>query len=126
MGKRIPDFQGAESGIGNRRYREKQRNRQKRFPDFHEICREKELAAEVLEAAGRHLDYIIGHIGEGEGKKKITRTSNIWRGINSSSILEPVVRLYRLKPEKRYLDFADYIVENGGAEGFDQIGRAHV
>ncbi len=91
---------------------------------FHEICREKELAAEVLEAAGRHLDYIIGHIGEGEGKKKITRTSNIWRGINSSSILEPVVRLYRLKPEKRYLDFADYIVENGGAEGFDLFQAA--
>lgn len=86
---------------------------------FHEICREKELAAEVLEAAGRHLDYIIDHIGAEEGKKKITLTSNIWRGINSSSILEPVVRLYQIKPEKRYLEFADYIVENGGAEGFD-------
>lgn len=86
---------------------------------FHEICREKELAAEVLEAAGRHLDYIIDHIGAGEGKKKITLASNNWRGINSSSILEPVVRLYQIKPEKRYLEFADYIVETGGAEGFD-------
>lgn len=86
---------------------------------FHEICREEGLKEAVLEAAGKHLDYIVSHIGEGEDKKKITQTSNIWRGINSSSILEPVVRLYQLKPEKRYLDFADYIVENGGAEGFD-------
>ena len=34
------------------------------------------------------------------------------------------MRLYRLKPEKRYLDFADYIVENGGAEGFDLFQAA--
>lgn len=86
---------------------------------FHEICQDQKLAAEVLEAAGKHLDYIIAHVGREEGKKKITRTSDIWRGINSSSILEPVVRLYLCKPEKRYLEFADYIVENGGAEGFD-------
>ncbi len=86
---------------------------------FYETCREKELAEKVLEAAGRHLDYIIDHIGAGEGRKKITLASNNWRGINSSSILEPVVRLYQWKPEKRYLEFADYIVETGGAEGFD-------
>ena len=29
------------------------------------------------------------------------------------------MRLYQWKPEKRYLEFADYIVETGGAEGFD-------
>ena len=46
-------------------------------------------------------DYVISRIGEGEGKKKITLASDHWLGINSSSILEPVVRLYLRKPEKR-------------------------
>lgn len=92
---------------------------------FCEICKEEAFAAEILEAAGRHLDYIIAHVGNGEGKIKITRTSDNWRGINSSSILEPVVRLYLLKPKKRYLDFADEIVESGGAEDFDIFQTAY-
>ncbi|MCI8923773.1 MAG: hypothetical protein HFI45_07260 [Lachnospiraceae bacterium] len=92
---------------------------------FYEICREEELKEQVLNAAGRHLDYVIDHIGDEEGKKKITLASDAWQGINSSSILEPVVRLYQLKPEKRYLKFADYIVENGGAEGFDIFQAAY-
>ncbi|MDE7355137.1 MAG: glycoside hydrolase family 127 protein [Acetatifactor sp.] len=86
---------------------------------FYEICREPELGKQVLEAAGRHLDAIMERIGDGEGKKRITLASDAWKGINSSSILEPVVRLYMLNPQGRYLEFADYIVENGGAEGFD-------
>ncbi len=86
---------------------------------FHEICAEAELSKQVLEAAERHLDAIIERIGEGEGKKRITLASDAWKGINSSSILEPVVRLYMISPRRQYLEFADYIVENGGAEGFD-------
>lgn len=92
---------------------------------FYEICREEDFKAQLLEAAGRHLDYIIDHIGEGEGQKRITLASDAWKGINSSSILEPVVRLYMLKPKKRYLEFADYIVENGGAEGFNIFQAAY-
>lgn len=89
------------------------------------ICREEGLKGQALEAAGKQLDYVIAHIGEEEGKKKITLASDAWRGINSSSILEPAVRLYRLKPESRYLEFADYIVETGGAEGFDIFQAAY-
>lgn len=92
---------------------------------FCEICQEKELRERALGAAQRHLDYVIAHIGEGQGKKRITLASDAWLGINSSSILEPVVRLYRLKPKRRYLEFADYIVENGGAEGFDIFQAAY-
>lgn len=92
---------------------------------FYEICGEEALRMQVLEAAGKHLDYIIAHIGDGEGKKRITLASDGWLGINSSSILEPVVRLYMLKPQKRYLEFADYIVENGGAEGFSIFQAAY-
>lgn len=92
---------------------------------FCEICEEKKLKERVLDAAGRHLDYLIAHIGEGEGKKRITLASDAWLGINSSSVLEPVVRLYRLRPRAGYLEFADYIVENGGAEGFDIFQAAY-
>lgn len=92
---------------------------------FYEICKDEMLANRILEAAGRHLDYIVDHVGNGLGKIKITLTSDHWLGINSSSILEPVVRLYMLKPEKRYLDFADEIVENGGAEGFNIFRTAY-
>lgn len=43
--------------------------------------------------------------------------------MNSSSILEPFVRLYTLTGAQRYLDFARYIIENGGVEGFDLVPR---
>ena len=92
---------------------------------FYEICRDEAFRRQVLEAAGRHLDHIIRHIGKEQGKLSITQASDNWLGINSSSILEPVVRLYLLKPERRYLDFADYIVENGGAEGFPIFEAAY-
>ena len=92
---------------------------------FYEICTDEAFRQQVLEAAGRHLDYVISRIGEGEGKKKITLASDHWLGINSSSILEPVVRLYLRKPEKRYLEFADYIVGTGGAEGFHIFEAAY-
>lgn len=92
---------------------------------FEEICRDEKQKEQILEAAGKHLDYIIDHIGREEGKKSITKTSDHWLGINSSSILEPVVRLYMKKPDRRYLEFADYIVENGGAQGFDIFQAAY-
>lgn len=54
----------------------------------------------MIQSAERHLDYIMAHVGKESGKKKITETSDIWQGINSSSILEPVVLLYRIVHEK--------------------------
>lgn len=39
-----------------------------------------------------------------------------WRGLNSCSILEAVVKLYNLTGEKRYFDFASYIVDCGGTD----------
>ncbi|MBO5946052.1 MAG: glycoside hydrolase family 127 protein, partial [Clostridia bacterium] len=39
-----------------------------------------------------------------------------WGALNSSSILEPVVRQYWLTGEKKYLDFASYIVKRGGSK----------
>ena len=60
-----------------------------------------------LDAACRHLDWLITQVGH--GKKDIGRTGR-YHGLASLSILEPVVRLYRRTGKKEYLDFAAYIV----------------
>jgi len=87
---------------------------------FYEICKDEELKAEIITKLNRHLDYIIDHIGEGEGQIDIldstTHNPWTWGALNSSSILEPVVRQYWLTGEKKYLDFASYIVKRGGSK----------
>jgi len=60
-----------------------------------------------LEAAKKLADRLLTLIGP--GKKDIIRTGN-YRGMPSSSILEPMVLLYKHTAEKKYLDFAKYIV----------------
>lgn len=80
---------------------------------FLEICTDDEFKKSIINSMCKQLDYIISKIGKGEGKKEITSATRHWRGLNSSSILEPVVRLYNLTGEKRYFDFAEYIVKTG-------------
>jgi len=88
-----------------------------------DICRDEVLKGEIITFISRCADYIIEHIGP--DKQSITRTSNCWFGINSSSILEPMVRLYRLTGEKRYLEFSKYIVDIGAAEGVNVFELAY-
>lgn len=83
---------------------------------FLEICRDEELKNEIITFISRTADYIIAHIGEGEGKKEINKATNHWLGLNSSSILEPMVRLYNLTGEQKYFEFCEYIVKRGGSE----------
>ncbi len=79
-----------------------------------EICRDEALIKKIVDAMCAHADYIISKIGRKEdGKKPITDATRHWRGVNSSSILEPFVRLYNLTNEQRYFDFAKYILDNG-------------
>ncbi|MBE6629638.1 MAG: hypothetical protein E7624_02165 [Ruminococcaceae bacterium] len=81
---------------------------------FYEICPDEALKARVLTAACAHADYMLATLGE--GKIDITKTTSNWEGVNSSSVLEPIVRLYSLTGEQKYLDFATYIVQRGGGE----------
>lgn len=81
---------------------------------FLEICTDSELADRILPVIRKQADYMIAHIGW--DKLDITKTSTHWQGVNSSSVLEPIVRLYSLTGEPKYLDFATYIVERGAAE----------
>lgn len=89
------------------------------------ICRDAGLRKRIIDFLRLVVDYIIDHVGKEEGKLCITKTSAHWRAVNSSSILEPVVRLYRLTDDKKYLDFASYIVENGGADGVNVFELAY-
>ncbi len=64
-----------------------------------------------LDAAKKLCDYVIAEIGpNGRRGRELWQTGN-WSGYASSSILEPVVWLYRRTNDKKYLDFADYIVK---------------
>lgn len=83
---------------------------------FLEICTDEKLRKDIINSMCRQLDYIISKIGNSEGKKEITAATRHWRGLNSSSILEPVVKLYNLTGKKSYFDFAKYIVDLGGTD----------
>ncbi len=92
---------------------------------FLEICRDNELEQKIIVALCRHADYIIEHIGSGDGKKEICKASRHWQGLNSCSILEPMIRLYRMTGDKKYLHFGEYIISTGFIEGGNLIELAH-
>ena len=84
---------------------------------FLEINEDKELEKQVIDSMCRQVDAIMEVIGDPkEGKKLITKATRHWRGLNSSSILEPIVKLYKLTKEQKYFDFATYIVDCGGTD----------
>lgn len=67
----------------------------------------------ALKGAMKVADHLLTQVGP--GKANIVKTGN-YRGMPSSSILEPMVILYRVSGEKRYLDFAQYIVDQWETE----------
>mgnify|MGYP004513372049 FL=1 len=83
------------------------------FLYYIDVCKNKTLVAKITKALKRHADYIIKRVGDGKRQTGICDTTDIYGGMNSCSILEPFVKLYELTGEKRYLDFAEYIVSVG-------------
>lgn len=79
---------------------------------YYEICRDKALKAEILNAMCRHADYMAENLGE--GKTSILETSEWWGGVNSCTVLEPMVQLYKLTGKIKYLEFAEYVISTGG------------
>ncbi|HCN82035.1 MAG TPA: hypothetical protein DIT07_00210, partial [Sphingobacteriaceae bacterium] len=77
----------------------------------------------VLKAMIDEADCTIEQIGP---SPKVSILDQGWspNHIESSTILEPVMRLYRLTGYKRYLDFANYIVKEGGAKGDNILEEA--
>lgn len=80
---------------------------------YYRICKDEVLKEKILAACCKHLDYIADKIGE--GKIDITSTSMWWGAVNSCTILEPTVELYKMTGCERYLDFAKYIISTGGS-----------
>lgn len=79
----------------------------------------------VLGALKKQADNIISLIGHSP-KTEITdvgwSATNIGHEpchIESSSLLEPFMRLYKITKEPRYLDFASYIIEMGGTKHYN-------
>ncbi|MBP5312173.1 MAG: glycoside hydrolase family 127 protein [Clostridia bacterium] len=68
---------------------------------------------DVLEAMISLAEYTAFQIGEGPGKTKITDTGWAFCGIESSSILEPVMKLYLVCGNKNLFEFGKYIVDSG-------------
>jgi DUF1680 family protein len=79
---------------------------------------------EVLQAMIDQADAVIAQTGP---SPKIRIVDQGWspNHIESSTILEPIMRLYRITGYQRYLEFAKYIVEEeGGAKGYNIIEQA--
>lgn len=81
---------------------------------YYDICSDEALKERITKALCRHADYLCEKIGNKEGQKDITQTSDFWLGVNSCSILESVLRLYDMTKVQKYLDFAEYIISTGG------------
>ena len=91
---------------------------------FIDICKDEDLKSQILEAICRHADYIVKRIGEGSGQKSILTTSHYWLCLNSCTILEPFVDLYKRTGNSSYLEFAKYIIGLGGCAGGNLIDLA--
>lgn len=72
----------------------------------------------VMEAMKREAQSIIDQIGPAP-RASITSLGWSANKIESSSLLEPMMRLYKLTGDGRYLSFAEYIIRSGGCSGSD-------
>ena len=88
--------------------------------DYYECV---ERRPEVLASLRRQADCIIRQVGP-EPKRDIRTIGWSPNCIESSSLLEPFVRLHKLTGCGDYLDFARYIVGSGGARGCDLFAQA--
>ena len=77
---------------------------------YYDMVKEQNPAAakRAIESCKRLCDYLIKSVGP-ESNLKIAHTGN-YAGQPSCSSLEPVMWLYNRTQEKRYLDFASFIV----------------
>ena len=93
---------------------------------FYEICRSEELKARVLQVLIRNADDIVAHVGpRAEGKIEVTETYYAFGCTNSISVLQPMVRMYAMTGEERYLAFARYLVGTGLCAGGSVLEQAH-
>lgn len=84
----------------------------------------------VLDALKKQADNIISLVGHAPKKEIVdigwsaTNVGYEACHIESSTLLEPFMRLYKFTGEQRYLDFATYIVESGGTKNYNVLEMA--
>lgn len=71
-------------------------------------------SAEALDCCRRMGDLLINTFGK---DKKSILSAGTHIGMAATSVLEPIVLLYRHTADRRYLDFAKYIVESWEEQG---------
>lgn len=77
----------------------------------------------VLDAACRLADYTAAQVGN-PPKTPITQTGWAFCGIESSSILDPIMQLYNLTGRDNYLALGRHIIEESGACARENIFTA--
>lgn len=82
---------------------------------FLSVCRSEDLKKSVIAVMCGQADYMIRTVGDGEGQTPLLQTSKWYGGLNSASVLEPFVFLYRLTGKSAYLNFAKQIVGSGAS-----------
>ncbi len=81
-------------------------------------CHVIEDRPEIREAMVRILDHLMTQVGPGA---KTMVQSGHHTGMAPSSILGAVLQVYWLTGEKRFLDYAEWIVDEGGSPVFEQV-----
>ena len=89
-----------------------------------EYYRQIDADPRVLEAMEAHAQAIIDQIGPAP-KVELTELGWSSNHIESATLMEPFMRLYNLTGKACYLDFAKYIIQTGGAKGYDIIAQAY-
>ncbi len=79
---------------------------------FYEICEDESLKARVLDALQKHADNIMERMGDGEGKVPVCETSRMHGALNSVSIIQPYVRLYKYTRKEKYLRYAETLANS--------------
>jgi DUF1680 family protein len=86
----------------------------------------------ALDCLKQQADCLLQQIGKGQGKREIVDLG--WSAdncgyeechIESTAILECFTKLYAKTREKKYLDFAEYILASGGTKHYNIFEQAH-
>jgi DUF1680 family protein len=76
----------------------------------------------ILQAARRHADFLLSEVGPG---KASPFENDMWSGMASSSVLEPMVLLFRRTNQPEYLAFGQFIVDQWATpKGPDLLRKA--
>lgn len=77
----------------------------------------------VLKLMIDEANSIVDQIGYAP-KTRMTTQGWSHNGIESFTVMEPMMRMYQLTGDKKYLDFCTYLVKEGGCKGADLFQEA--